>query len=69
LDIQQIGQCLKTISASFRKINNMHNFRELNNIVDTLSKEALPFPVNYMIMEELSEGELISKREGDFYHM
>jgi hypothetical protein len=69
LDLQQNGQCLKTTSSYFSMITYMHIYIELNNTTDTLSKEALHFPVNYMVMEELFEGEMISKREGDFYHM
>jgi hypothetical protein len=67
LDLQLLGQRLKLISTSFNHINFMHIFRELNSFVDILSKEALYLPKNQMVMEVFSDGELISKREGNFF--
>jgi hypothetical protein len=47
----------------------MHIFREFNTYVGILSKEGLSFTENILVVEEFSNGELLSKRERNFIDM
>jgi hypothetical protein len=47
----------------------MHIYRELNNFVDTLSKETISLPENHLVMKEFSTGELVSIRDNDHLQM
>jgi hypothetical protein len=47
----------------------MHIYRELNTFADSLSKESLSLNVNLLVVEEVFDGELLCKREGNLIGM
>jgi hypothetical protein len=65
MGLQLIALQLQEISALFNIISFTHIRREFNSVADALSKDALLLSENYFVLEEFSEGGLISKREGN----
>jgi len=64
LGLQQIMNQLHEISALFNHFKFYHIRRDINIIVDDLSKDALLLSVEYFFLEEFSDGGLLSRRDG-----
>jgi hypothetical protein len=67
VELQLIGQKLKTIARQFNDILFSYIYREQNMEVDSMSKEALLLHTNLAYWEEFLDGFLVSRSEETFF--
>jgi ribonuclease HI len=67
LEILNIGQNLKVVSATFQFISFRHVFSEQNDKVDSLSKVVINMNSNLLFHEDFFGGELISHMDQKLY--
>jgi hypothetical protein len=62
LGLMPIAQQMKEIVTLFQEISFIHIYKEHNNLVNSLSKEALLLPPKYDYLDEFNDDTLISKQ-------
>jgi hypothetical protein len=68
-DLLYLDQNLKSVYVIFQFIIFRHVYWEHNDIIDSLSKEAINLEANLLIQDEYSSGELLSHKESNFFYL
>jgi hypothetical protein len=69
LDLLNLGQKLKYVSAIFQYTSFRHIFLENNDKVDSLSKDVINLEANLLFQDEYFGGVFLSHRESNFFDL